>query len=138
MNYGYKAKLSEAGIDFIPSKAQFKDENTIDFEFKNQKHELKAKNFVIAAGCRPRIYSEVPNLEKYSISSDDIFSLEENPGKTLVVGGGYIAIECAGFLRGIGNEVTLINRSVFLRVFDQDMAGKVEFELEELGIKLMK
>jgi thioredoxin reductase (NADPH) len=80
----------------------------------------------VAAGVRPRLYATVPELESYGISSDDLFSLKENPGKTLVIGGGYIAIECAGFLRGLGNEVVLMNRSSFLRVFDSDMAMKVE------------
>jgi thioredoxin reductase (NADPH) len=83
---------------------------------------LKARNFVIAAGVRPRPYPEISELKDYAITSDDLFSLTENPGKTLVIGGGYIAIECAGFLKGIGNEVILMNRSSFLRVFDQDMA----------------
>jgi pyruvate/2-oxoglutarate dehydrogenase complex dihydrolipoamide dehydrogenase (E3) component len=89
-------------------------------------YELKAKNYVISSGVRPRYYPAIPELTEYSITSDDLFSLKENPGKTLVVGGGYIAVECAGFLRGIGNEVILINRSTFLRVFDSDMASKVE------------
>lgn len=79
---------------------------------------LKAKNFVIAAGNRPRNYPGIPDLEKYAITSDDIFSLKEDPGKTLVIGGGYIAIECAGFLNGLGKEVILINRSTFLRSMD--------------------
>ena len=43
-----------------------------------------------------------------------------------MIGGGYIAVECAGFLAGLGNEVILANRSSFLRVFDNDMANKVE------------
>ena len=66
-----------------------------------------------------------------------MFSLKENPGKTLVVGGGYIAVECAGFLCGLGNEVILANRSPFLRVFDSDMAFKVVDQLEEEGIHTM-
>lgn len=56
----------------------------------------------------------------------------------MVVGGGYIAIECAGFLKGIGNEVVLLNRSTFLRVFDVDMAQKVEEQLLEEGVKAYK
>ena len=57
-------------------------------------------------------------MEKYAITSDDLFSLKEDPGKTLVIGGGYIAVECAGFLNGLGKEVILINRSTFLRSMD--------------------
>ena len=31
----------------------------------------------------------------------------ENPGKTLVVGASYVALECAGFLTGLGFGITL-------------------------------
>jgi thioredoxin reductase (NADPH) len=55
----------------------------------------------------------------------------------LVIGGGYIAVECAGFLRGLGNEVILANRSTILRVFDGDMAHKIIDQLEEEGVQTM-
>ena len=93
---------------------------------------------MIAAGVRPRHYESIPELKDWAITSDDLFSLKENPGKTLVIGGGYIAVECAGFLAGLGIEVILANRSSFLRVFDNDMANKVEEQLSEEGINLMK
>jgi thioredoxin reductase (NADPH) len=136
INFGYKKKLKEIGVDFIDARAKFKDPNTVAFEFGTDKqaHELKAKSFVIAAGVRPRQYENFPELKNWAITSDDLFSLKENPGKTLVIGGGYIAVECAGFLRGLGNEVILANRSNFLRVFDADMANKVVDQLEEEGI----
>ena len=92
---------------------------------------------MIATGVRPRSYEALPELRNWAITSDDLFSLKENPGKTLVIGGGYIAVECAGFLRGLGNEVILANRSSLLRVFDGDMANKVIGELEEEGIHTM-
>lgn len=92
---------------------------------------------MIATGVRPRQYESLPELKNWAITSDDLFSLKENPGKTLVVGGGYIAVECAGFLGGLGNEVILANRSSFLRVFDGDMANKVVEQLEEEGIHTM-
>jgi pyruvate/2-oxoglutarate dehydrogenase complex dihydrolipoamide dehydrogenase (E3) component len=37
----------------------------------------------------------------------------------------YLALECAGFLKELGNEVIMINRSTFLRVFDQTIGGKI-------------
>ena len=139
INFGYKKKLKEIGVDFIDAKASFKDANTVHFEYgtDRQGHELRAKSFVIATGVRPRHYEAFPELKDWAITSDDLFSLKENPGKTLVVGGGYIAVECAGFLRGLGNEVILVNRSPFLRVFDSDMAFKVVDQLEEEGVHTM-
>ena len=52
-------------------------------------------------------------------SSDDLFSLPYCPGKTLVLGASYVALECAGFLKGIGLDVTVMVRSILLRGFDQ-------------------
>lgn len=98
---------------------------------------MKAKNFVIAAGTRPRDYPGLPELAKHAITSDDLFSLTEDPGRTLVVGGGYIAVECAGFLNGLGKEVILINRSTFLRVMDDDMAFRIVDDMESSGVKTM-
>lgn len=48
---------------------------------------LTAKNIVIAVGGRPR-YMDIPGAHEYAITSDDIFSLDREPGKTLVVGAG--------------------------------------------------
>lgn len=56
---------------------------------------------------------------EYAITSDDLFSLSSPPGKTLVVGASYVALECAGFLAGLGFEVTCMVRSILLRGFDQ-------------------
>lgn len=53
----------------------------------NTERELTAKNIVIAVGGRPR-YPDIPGAVEYGITSDDIFSLNKEPGKTLVVGAG--------------------------------------------------
>lgn len=43
-------------------------------------------------GCRPR-YPDIPGAVEYGITSDDLFSLERAPGKTLVVGAGCIPFQ---------------------------------------------
>ncbi|CAO2581277.1 Thioredoxin reductase 1, cytoplasmic, partial [Lemmus lemmus] len=60
------------------------------------------------------------------------------PGKTLVVGASYVALECAGFLAGIGLDVTVMVRSILLRGFDQDMANKIGEHMEEHGVKFIR
>ena len=79
--------------------------------------EISAKFGVIATGGRPTLLddSQCLNLKKYSITSDDLFSLKQAPGKTLVVGGGYIALECAGFLNTLGFDTSIMTRSDYLR-----------------------
>lgn len=71
------------------------------------------------------------------ISSDDIFWKKENPGKTLVIGAGYIALECAGFLNGLGNDVTVMVRDKFMRKFDQQCAGQIGELMERRGIRFL-
>ena len=63
--------------------------------------------------------------------------MKQDPGTTLVVGGGYIAVECAGFLAGLGKKVHLLNRSTYLRSMDTDMANKIVEHLEEEGVQCL-
>lgn len=78
---------------------------------------MTVNKIVIACGGRPR-FPEIPGAKEYAISSDDIFSFKKAPGKTLVVGASYVALECAGFLTGLGYPVTVMVRSILLRGFD--------------------
>lgn len=75
---------------------------------------------------------------EHCISSDDIFTLEKPPGRTLVVGASYIGLETAGFLRGFGYDVTVIVRSVLLRGFDQEFAEKIGVNMSQEGIKFIR
>lgn len=72
---------------------------------------------MIAVGGRPR-FPDIEGAKEYGISSDDLFSLNKNPGKTLVVGASYVALECAGFLTGLGYKTSVMVRSILLRGFD--------------------
>lgn len=71
-------------------------------------------------------------------ASDDLFSLEYCPGKTLVIGASYVALECGGFLAGLGLDVTVMVRSILLRGFDQDMANRAGEHMEEHGVKFLR
>lgn len=59
------------------------------------------------------------------MTSDDIFMRRTPPGKTLVIGASYVALECAGFLAALGYDTTVMVRSILLRGFDQDMANRI-------------
>ena len=37
------------------------------------------------------------------------------PGKTLVIGASYVALECGGFLTALHYDVTIMVRSILLR-----------------------
>merc|ERR1740138_645639 len=57
---------------------------------------------------------------------------------TLVVGASYIALECAGFIAGFGNDTTVMVRSILLRGFDQQCANLIGEYMERHGIKFAR
>ncbi len=63
------------------------------------------------------------------------FSLK---GKTLVVGASYVALECAGFLAGLGYDTTVMVRSILLRGFDQQVAEKIGAYMASHNVKFIR
>merc|ERR1712137_1259149 len=138
VNFGYKVGLRSANVDYINAYATFVDSHTLSYKLKGESKQLTAKNILIAIGGRPLYDTSVKGSE-FAITSDDIFSLDKAPGKTLVIGGGYIALECAGFLHTFGYGTTVMIRSIPLRGFDQQMAGKVvEYMKDFMKINIME
>ena len=70
--------------------------------------------------------------------SDDLFSLPYCPGKTLSIGASYVSLECAGFLRGLGLDVTVMVRSILLRGFDQQMAELAGDFMKAEGVNFLR
>ena len=56
----------------------------------------------------------------------------------MIVGASYIALETAGFLKGLGIDVTVMVRSILLRGFDQQMAEKIGEYMETEGINFIR
>jgi len=137
LNWGYRVALREKSVDYLNEYAVFQDANTIKTTNKKGKEKIvTAKDFILATGGRPR-YPDIPGAE-FGISSDDIFSLPYNPGKVLCVGASYISLECAGFLHKLGLDTTVMVRSILLRGFDQQMAGKVGEYMENMGVNFIR
>jgi len=137
VNWVTRVDLRDKKVEYVNGLGYFKDDHTVVAVLKNKTEKvLTAKNIVIATGLRPR-YPDVPGALEHGITSDDIFSLKREPGKTLVVGAGYIGVECAGFLNTFGYDTTVMVRSVVLREFDQQMAQLVQDASIERGVKFL-
>ena len=138
-NWKYKVELREKKVKYFNAKAKFLNKHTVELtDKKGEKTQLTSDKFIIATGERPRYPTNCEGALEHSITSDDLFSLPYNPGKTLVIGASYVALECAGFLNGLGNDVTVMVRSILLRGFDQDMAEKVGAFMAKKGVKFMR
>jgi thioredoxin reductase (NADPH) len=137
LNFNYRVNLREKEVTYLNKLGQFVDAHTLQVTDKKGKvSTITSSRFVVAVGGRPSpLDCEGGDL---AISSDDIFSLEEAPGKTLCVGASYISLECAGFLAGIGTDTTVAVRSILLRGFDREIADKIGAHMEDHGVKFRR
>merc|ERR1712174_153916 len=89
---------------------------------------VTAKNILIAVGGWP-FKPDIPGIE-HTITSNEIFYLKEQPKRIVIVGGGFIALEFATIMDGLGSDVTLMYRGdLFLRGFDNDMREHLKQEM---------
>lgn len=131
LNGIYENLLVNAGVSIINGYAKFLDANTV--EVNDQQY--TAKYILIATGGWPYI-PEFPGKE-LAIDSNQFFYMDELPKKAIVVGGGYIAVEFAGILNGLGVDTTLVYRGpLFLRGFDEGVRQFVKEEIQKKGVDL--
>lgn len=131
LNGIYENLLSNAGVEILHGTASLLDANTV----KLGETELKADKILIASGGTPFM----PTIEgiEHAISSNEVFHLETQPKSSIVVGGGYIAVEFAGIFNGIGTDTTLVYRGPqILRGFDEDIRNHLADEIVKKGIDL--
>jgi glutathione reductase (NADPH) len=129
LNGIYGNLLGNAGVEVIAGFASFVDAHTVMVDGKT----YTAERILIAVGAKPFI----PEFKGSDlvVSSNDMFFLEALPKKALVVGGGYIAVEFAGILNGLGVETSLAYRGdQLLRGFDQDVRDFASEEYKKSGI----
>ena len=120
----FSNNFNRNGVDYIEGYARFVDKNTVEV---NGEH-IRAKHIVIATGS----YAFVPNVPGSELggTSDDVFAWEELPESVSIIGAGYIAVELAGVLHGLGVKTDLfVRKGGPLRGFDQ---GIVEVLVEEM------
>jgi len=138
LNWGYRSDLAKLKVKYHNAYATFLDPHTLQLDNgKGKVVTVTADNIIVAVGGRPS-YPGIPGDREFGITSDDVFSLKKAPGKTLVIGASYVALECAGFLTAFGYDTTVMVRSIFLRGFDQDMANRIGSHMATYHTKFIR
>ncbi|TDO96935.1 glutathione-disulfide reductase [Marinomonas balearica] len=129
LNGIYGNLLASPGVEVIDGHGKLVDAHTVEVAGKT----YTAERILIAVGATPFV-PDIPGKE-HVVVSDNMFYLEELPSKALVVGGGYIAVEFACILKGLGVDVTLAYRGdQLLRGFDSDVRAFASQEYIRLGV----
>ena len=133
LNGIYNSLLKNAGVEVFNSWATFLSKNSIELSDGTI---IKSKKFLIAVGGEPI----VPNIKgsEFIITSDEAFDLESLPSSILIMGGGYIAVEFASILNGLGVETTIsVRGDKVLRGFDEECVNFLVNEMKKKGIKFI-
>jgi glutathione reductase (NADPH) len=130
----YTRNLRNSGVEIIQARATISGTNSVVLSTGETK---TAATILIATGGVPFIPDDLEGVE-HTITSNEIFLLDALPKSLLIAGGGYIAVEFAFLLKGLGVDVTLLYRGdTVLRGFDDDVRIHVHGELMRKGIRVI-
>ncbi len=132
INDWYGNYLADSGIDLLRGTARLLDAHTVEVDGTR----YTADHLALAPGGEP-VVPDVPGAG-HGITSDGFFALDTQPRRVAVVGSGYIAVELAGLLNGLGSEVTLlVRKGHVLREFDAMLRETLMEALGESGVRLL-
>jgi len=128
----YRGLLSDSGVELLSGRAQLRGRGVIEVGGRT----FEAGHILLATGAAP-MRDAIPGLD-LAMTSNDVLDLRELPASLLVIGGGYIAVEFASILAGLGARVTLAFRDRLpLRGFEPDLRSRLAHALEERGLRLV-
>jgi glutathione reductase (NADPH) len=132
----YTKNVKSAGVEIFADRAVFEGPHTI--RLLNADRTVTADQVLIATGNRPTRElgtSHVIPGGNLCITSNEAFHLDALPGRILIAGGGYIALEFAHIFHGLGSKVSLLYRGEkVLRGFDEDIRDALHTTMASAGL----
>jgi glutathione reductase (NADPH) len=130
----YTATLNKADVKIVKTTATLADAHTVQLATGKR---VRAAYILISTGGAPGYGDPIPGIE-HAISSNEAFHLPQLPGRVLIQGGGYVALEFAAIFAGLGSEVTVVYRGEnILRGFDDDVRHHVRTDMEKRGVRVL-
>ncbi len=129
----YRENLEKSSATTFAQHARIEGPNTVRLA-DGQRY--RARHILIATGGQPAMPENLPGIE-LALSSNEIFDLPTLPRRIAIVGAGYIGLEFATILAGLGVETTVVyRRPKPLHGFDDDLVTELVTALQGRGIAL--
>ena len=140
MSKGVQFLMKANKIEVFMGTGVFDSKSELQVQDESGKHtdRIKAKNFIIATGARPRVLPNLPIDGKMIIDSEIAMTMEKQPKKMVIVGAGAIGVEFAYFYNTIGTEVTLVElQKTLVPVEDIDVGKELGKIYKKKGINIL-
>ena len=133
LNAAYIRNLESSGAHLLLERATVVDAHTVQLASGRK---VSAGHILVATGATP-FKPDLPGAE-LAVTSNEMFELERLPRRMVIVGGGYIAVEFAGIMNGLGVETVLLYRGEqILRGFDDDLRKHLAEEMKKKGVEII-
>ena len=133
-------RYRKLGVDCIAGEASFVSPWELEVRHNDGRTErLTARSIVVATGGKPAV-PPIPGLKDMQpLTSDNLWELEEQPERLLVLGGGPIGSELAHAFARLGSKVTQVEMGErLLAKEDEDVSELVlkQFQADGVDVRL--
>ncbi len=130
LNTIYLRMLENAGVRLFVGRGQVLGPHSVEVAGER----FTAERILIAVGAYPSLI-ELPGIEHAIVSDEMLERMPAKPRRIVVMGAGYIGIELAGILNGLGVETSLLfRRKLVLHGFDDDLRQFMQDQMAARGL----
>ena len=131
-------RYSELGVDCRQGEARMVSPWEVEIRNGDNIETLTARSIIIATGARPFV-PPIPGIEDMDIlTSDNLWELQDQPKRLVVLGGGPIGCELAQTFARLGSQVMQVE--MLPRIMpreDDDAAALVTASLRDNGVDVL-
>lgn len=133
---GIRNRLTQHGVTLVPAEAVVEEYSANWFRIRAGEELYEAQRLLLATGSEVAV-PPIPGLDAVSyLTSKEMLELKEIPSDLLIIGGGVIGMEFAGFYNSMGTKVTVVEMlPEILAGVDREIAGLYREECRKKGIE---
>ena len=137
---GVKAQLRNAQVEVVKGEAVIQGRSAEGIvTIASGEATYEARNLLVCTGSEAAV-PPIPGLREglgtTVVTNREILSLEEQPGRLVVIGGGVIGMEFASFFNSIGTEVIVIEMlPKILGPMDDEISAMLQAQYAKKGVE---
>ena len=136
---GVKAQLKNAQVDVVKGEALIQGRSGEGFAVACGEATYEARQLLICTGSEAAV-PPIPGLRQglgtTVVTNREILSLEEQPERLVVIGGGVIGMEFASFFNSIGTQVVVIEMlPKILGPMDDEISALLQAQYAKKGVE---
>ena len=136
---GVKAQLKNAQVEVVKEEAFIQGKSGEGFTVTAGEAAYEARQLLICTGSEAAV-PPIPGLREglgtTVVTNREILSLEEQPERLVVIGGGVIGMEFASFFQSIGTQVVVIEMlPKILGPMDDEISAMLQAQYAKKGVE---